>query len=82
MSSSESDCGLERYSSIDSIDNIYDEVPEDKKFKINLLTLGKVKDRFSYTLKKGQELPYTRVLKGNDKQCRFKLILTMFLCEY
>ena len=82
MSSSESDCGLERYSSIDSINNIYDEVPEDKKFKINLLTLGKVKDRFSYTLKKGRELPYTRVLKGNDKQCRFKLILTMFLCEY
>ena len=65
-SSDDSDCGgLEKVSSVKKNEESFNEVPEKKKFKIQIATgAGDEPDEFTYRLKKDTLLPYNTKLKG------------------
>ena len=65
-----SDCELERFSSVKSVQDTFDTVPDDKRFKFKLLSKGVEVDRFCYTLRKGKELPVTKKLENKFKYCK------------
>ena len=66
---SDSDSELEQVSS-QPVKEVYDTVPEDKKFKFKLLSSSResggldLLEKFAFDLKKGKQLPYTTTLKG------------------
>ena len=53
-----------------SVQDTFDTVPEDKRFKFKLLSKGVEVDRFCYTLRKGKELPVTKKLENKFKYCK------------
>ena len=65
-----SDCELERFSSVKSVQDTFDTVPDDKRFKFKLLSKGVEVDRFCYTLRKGKERPVTKKLENKFKYCK------------
>ena len=68
----ESEDGMERWSSVKSVQETFENVPEDIKFKIMLRTGGDIVDRFKYTLKKGRDLPATVTLMNASNYCKYK----------
>ena len=66
----ESDDGMERWSSVKSVQETFENVPEDMKFRIMLRSCGDVVDRFKYTLKKGKVLPATVTLENGSSYCK------------
>ena len=53
-----------------SVQDTFDTVPDDKRFKFKLLSKGVEVDRFCYTLRKGKELPVTKKLENKFKYCK------------
>ena len=66
MSSSESDSELVRYNSQPELlpQVVFLTAPEEKDFKVKIKVQGKKTEKFIYTLKKGQKLPYQPNLGG------------------
>ena len=65
FSDSDSESDIERVSSVNSTKESFDVVPENKDYKFKLLSnIESSNVKFSYTLKKGKDLPYSVVLKG------------------
>lgn len=62
MSVSESD--VESVNSDESTQNDYENVPEDKRFKLKILDGFDVKVKTAFTLKRGRSLPYPVTIKG------------------
>ena len=68
---SDSESGIERVLSTQSMPDTYDVVPQDQEYKFRLHNWsgGVVLKKLGYTLQMGKNLPYTRDLKGNFSVC-------------
>ena len=66
MCDSESEEGLERWSSVKSVPDTYDKVPKEMRFKMILLQRGEPVDRLHYKLKPGRDLPAKIILENKD----------------
>ena len=64
MCDNDSEDGLERWSSVKSVPDTFDKVPEETKFKMILLNKGVEVDRFHYKLKAGKDLPAKIILEN------------------
>ena len=65
-SSDESECeglGLKRVTSVKKVDPTFKTVPENKKFKFEIVS-GENRVRYMYKLKANSPLPYTAILEG------------------
>ena len=77
MCDSETEEGLERWSSVKSIPDTYDKVPEDTRFKMILLNKGQEVDRFFYKLKADKDLP-AKIILENKTKFRKSFIIVIF----
>ena len=63
-SSDDSDSdGLRRVSSLKKNEERFEEVPDNKKYKFEIVT-GDIRDKFKYKLKANTALPHTTILQG------------------
>ena len=79
MSSSDSEFeGLERVSSVkERKEKCYNEVPENKKYKLKIIDTEKT-DKIGYKLKKGTKLPYNTILKGSNSSISATCLISIY----
>lgn len=63
---------MQHWSSVKSVQDTFEKVPEDMRFKIILLSKGREVDRFNYKLKGGKELPAKITLMNDANPAKYR----------